>query len=126
MPVEPLPPDKLLNETNRGGDTQRRYRYQAAYAALVSLDLLNVESEFEEIFCEHYEDILVKRKDNTFIGIQVKTREVGRGSFTFNDPEVINSIGRFIKCEQNFPKFFKSYVLAASCGFWKKRKRARC
>lgn len=120
MSSEHSRPDKVLNDTDRGDDTLRRYRYQAAYAALISLDLLKEDCEFEEIFCEHHEDILVKGKDNRFIGIQVKTRKHGRGPFTFSDQEITTSLIKFIKLEYEHPDHFKRYVIAANCGFWQK------
>src|SRR4030067_878547 len=86
-----------LDTADTGDDTQRRFRCQAAYAATLSLDLLNPTSEFEELFCEHREDILVRKKDKSFIGIQVKTRESGRDLFKANDPEIINSLKRFVE-----------------------------
>jgi hypothetical protein len=114
------PPDRVLSDTDRGDDTQRRYRYQAAYAALISLDLLREDSEFEEIFCEHHEDILVRGKDKKFVGIQVKTRKLGGGAFTFSDLEITTSLIRFLKLEKKYPDHFKRYVIAANCGFWQK------
>ena len=120
LPIDPSPPDKVLSGTDKGDDVQRRYRYQAAYAALISLDLLKEDSEFEEIFCEHHEDILVRCKDHKFVGVQVKTRKPGGGPFTFGDQEIINSLIRFVKLEEEFPNHFKSYVIAANCGFWQK------
>lgn len=120
MSSKPSPPDKILSDTDRGDDTQRRYRYQAAYAALISLDLLREDSEFEEIFCEQHEDILVRGKDGKFIGIQVKTRRPSLGAFTFSDREIIDSLIKFFKLEKEFPDYFKGFVIAANCGFWQK------
>jgi hypothetical protein len=120
LSTESSPPDKDLSDTDRGDDTQRRYRYQAAYAALISLGLLKKKTEFEEIFCEHHEDILIRGKDGKFIGIQVKTRKPGIGAFTFSDREIITSLKRFLELELAYPDHFKRYVIAASCGFWQK------
>ena len=118
-------PDEILSEIDKGDDVQKRYRYQAAYAAITSLDLFDENSEFEEVFCEHHEDILVKRKNQKFIGIQVKTRRLSRGPFTFNDLEIIKSLIRFVTIEKEFPNHFDRYVIAANCGFWQKKRSSR-
>lgn len=120
-----IAPDRTLDELDKGDDTQRRFRYQAAIAAIVSLDMLRADSKIEEIFCEHHEDILVKIKGEGFIGYQVKTRELGRGPFTFNSPEIMRTLERFVKSERTFPQHFKRYVIAANCGFSKKYKDYR-
>jgi len=42
-------PANTLDTKDPDDDVQRRFRYQAAYAAIISLDLLDENSEFEEI-----------------------------------------------------------------------------
>jgi hypothetical protein len=117
-----LTPDNQLSK-DPGDDTQRRFRYQAAYAAVMSLSLLDEDSGVSLIYCEHHEDVLVKRKDNTFIGIQVKTRASGKSPFKANDEEVVNSIKRFVEHEIKFNNScFSRYNLVANCGFWYDRK----
>jgi len=48
------PPDELPSE-DRGADTQRRFRYQAAYAAIRALELLRDDTGREELICEQFE-----------------------------------------------------------------------
>lgn len=119
-----IAPDKTLSATDPGDDTQRRYRYQAVYAAIISLDLLDEESEFEEIFCEQHEDTLVKKKDGTFIGIQVKTRAPGRELFKSNDESVIKSLKRFVELSVEYPNHFSRFVLATNYAFWSEKKNS--
>lgn len=115
-------PESVLNNTDTGDDTQRRFRYQAAYTAILSLNLLNEESEFNEIFCEHQEDILIKLKDGTFKGIQVKTRKEGLEPFKATEPEIIKALEKFFQLEKIFPNCFSRFVLATNYGFWHVRK----
>ncbi|MGB0385149.1 MAG: dsDNA nuclease domain-containing protein [Ardenticatenaceae bacterium] len=119
-----ITPDKSLSATDPGDDTQRRYRYQAVYAAIICLDLLDEESEFEEIFCELHEDTLVKKKDGTFIGIQVKTRVPGRELFKSNDKSVIKSLKRFVELSVEYPNHFSRFVLATNYAFWSEEKKS--
>lgn len=113
-------PDEVSNSEDRGDDTQRRFRFQAAYAASLSLMLLNGNSEYEALYCEQLEDILVKLTNNKFIGIQVKTRENTRGPFKFQDPEIMHTLERFVRHEKDFPNHFLNYVICSNCGFVEK------
>jgi hypothetical protein len=113
-------PENVLSN-DPGDETQKRFRYQAVYAAIQSLSLLD-GSEICSIYCEHHEDILVKRQDKTFVGIQVKTRANGKEPFKANDEEVRKSIKRFYEHDCRFCDSFSRYVLAANCGFWHDKK----
>lgn len=112
-----IPPDGLPSE-DPGADTQRRFRYQAAYAALRLLELLRDETGLEELICEQFEDILLKHGERNFTGIQVKTRATGRMPFKATDPAMIHSLARFIDHEQRCPNCFSGFVIATNCGFW--------
>ncbi len=83
--------------------------------------MLEDASDILEIFCELHEDILVRKKDSSFIGIQVKTREPARGPFRARDPEIISAFSRFALLERNFPGRFARYVVATNAGFWADR-----
>jgi hypothetical protein len=111
-------PDSILSKTDPGDDIQRRFRYQATYAAILALNLLDKESEFDEIFCEHHEDILVKLKGGTFRGVQVKTQKEELGPFRASNSEIIKALKKFVKLDKEFPSQFSRFVLATNCGFW--------
>lgn len=115
---QPVTPESVLSNDDPGDDTQRRFRYQATYAAIISLSLLDEKSEADYIFCEHHEDILVKHKDGTFVGIQVKTRIAHKGPYKAGDKEIIKSLKRFIELESQFRGDFSKYVIAVNNGFW--------
>jgi hypothetical protein len=125
MPEETVrTPDTELDSRDPGDDVQRRFRYQSTYAAILSLSLLDEESEFEKLFCEHHEDILVKRIDGSFMGVQVKTRVIEQGPFKAGDEQILKSLKRFMELERKYPELFSKYVLAANCGFWNGRKNS--
>lgn len=115
-------PDRELDRTDPGDDTQRRFRYQATYAAIIALGLLHHDSELLEVFCEHHEDILARRKDGTFAGIQVKTRIEGRNPFKSHDSDVLHTVRRFVELFLDYPSHFSRFVLATNHGFWRERK----
>ncbi len=114
----PVTPESVLSNDDPGDDTQRRFRYQNTYAAIISLSLLKEESETDYIFCEHHEDVLVKQKDGSFVGIQIKTQLDSKGLYKAGDKPIINSLQRFIKLESQFPEAFSQYVIAVNTGFW--------
>lgn len=120
----PVTPESVLSNDDPGDDTQRRFRYQATYAAIISLSLLDEKSEADYIFCEHHEDILVKHKDGTFVGIQVKTRIVHKGPYKAGDEVIIKSLKRFIKLESQFIRYFSKYVIAVNNGFWQEQENS--
>lgn len=109
-------PDEVENTADPGADVLERFRYQAAYAAIISLSLLDDNSEFAELYCEQHEDVLVKRKDGKFVGVQIKTKTDGYGHLTANDEAVINSLCRFSRLDQEFLGHFANFVLCTSCG----------
>jgi hypothetical protein len=126
MESEELPSLQTQVDTaDTGDDTQRRFRYQAAYAAILSLELLNPSSDFDELFCEHHEDILVKKKDASFIGVQVKTRESGRDLFKANDSEIVSALTRFVEQYIQYPNQYSRFVLATNYAFWRVRSNSQ-
>ncbi len=111
-------PENTLSTNDPGDDTQMRYRYQAGYAALISLGLLDEFPEYEEVFCEHHEDTLIKVRGNQFIGVQVKTKETGKEPFKSDDAQITNTIKRFVEQYANFPNYYARFVIATNYGFW--------
>ncbi len=111
-----------LSTSDAGDDVNRRFRYQAAYAAILALGMFIEETDFEELFCEHHEDILVKRKDGKFIAIQVKTRLETYTPFKAKDQTTLDVMVKFVKLDREFPDQFVSFVLATNLGFWGERK----
>lgn len=82
--------------------------------------LLLENSNYEGLYCEQFEYILIKLKNNTFIGIQVKTRQVTLGPFKFQDPEIMATLERFVRHEKDFPNLFVRYDICSNCGFLEK------
>jgi len=114
------PEDQLSSDP--GGDIQSRFLYQGICAAIYSLALLDTKNEIESLYCEHYEDILIKGVDGRYNGVQVKTRETRLGPFTANDDEIVTSLCRFVEIEKEFPDLFIHYTITSNCGFWEKQK----
>jgi Cap4 dsDNA endonuclease len=115
-------PESTSPVEDAGADTQRRFRHQACYAAMLSLGLLEDNGPLEELYCEHHDDIVLRLKSGLFRAIQLKTRLVGGVPFKAGDDEVITSLHRFAMLEVSFRGRFEAYLLASNVGFWHERK----
>lgn len=120
-----LSPENTLSETDRGDDMRRRLRYQASYAAIVSLSLLDGTGSYIEVYCEHHEDVLVKKSDGKFIGIQVKTRAIGQNPFKADEDQIIHALRKFIELEILFQGYFSRFVIATNSGFWEGQRNGK-
>jgi hypothetical protein len=48
------------------------------YAATMDSALLDSTVVLFEVFCGHHEDVVPKRRDGTFSGLPIKTRQIDR------------------------------------------------
>lgn len=113
-------PESVFDSKDPGDDVLRRFRYQITYAGILSV--IMVENDlFEELYCEHHEDILVKHKDNTYTGIQIKTKDLDLPPFNIKDESIFNCLKRFINLEASFPDKFKHYSIVSNHGFDKSK-----
>jgi hypothetical protein len=111
----------IASSDEAGAETLRRYRYQAQYAALKSLDMVRQNAKMTYLYCEHHQDILVKLKNGEFVAIQVKTKEIGQPFFRTNEKSVLASIASFWHLERNHPKSFSHFVFATNYRFQQKQ-----
>lgn len=109
-------PDTVVDNKDPGDDVLRRFRYQITFAGILCL-LMTEDDKYEELFCEHHEDILVKYTDQSYTGIQVKTKDLNLPPFNIEDEAIIKSIKRFISLEATFPGKFKNFSIVSNHGF---------
>ncbi len=102
-------PDQVLASHDPGDETARRYRFQYTWAAIDCCMLLDETQDVVEVFCEHHEDILIKHRNNTFTGEQVKTRESNQPIWKASDPQVMGAFARFAQMEDQYPDHFCAY-----------------
>jgi len=105
----PPTPDEVLASGDPGDDTARRYRYQWTYAAIACCLILDETEDTVEVFCEHHEDVLLKHKDNSFSGLQIKTRSSDQDVWKAGEELVTKSCARFAKLEADFPGQFRRF-----------------
>lgn len=112
-----LDPQDIPVGADTGAETQRRFRYQAEYLAILSLELLRPDSEFQALWCEHGDDGLVLRSDGKYVAYQVKTKAIGQPAIKAIDGEAISAIRTFAALELEAGQRIGSYVLVSSIGF---------
>ncbi|MEI7605867.1 MAG: dsDNA nuclease domain-containing protein [Rhodospirillaceae bacterium] len=119
-------PGESLDTKDPGDDVQRRFRYQHAYAAIQCAKLLDTGCKHDAVYCENFEDILLRKKTGTFEGVQVKTRQFKGEPFKATDAAIKKSIARFAELEKKFPGQFDAYHFVTNHGFWEEKQDKNC
>lgn len=100
--------------TDVGDATANRFRYQWVCSAISCCALLDDKADIEEVFCEHHEDILLKRRDGKYIGVQVKTRDSTQPLWSASDEIVLKSFARFTVLNLQFPDQFCEFSFSTN------------
>lgn len=108
--------DGLCNQLSPdpGDDTASRFRYQWCYAAILCCGLLDTTLRVSEIFCEHHEDILVKRTDDNYIGIQVKTKRDDQESWAATDQTLVSAFTKFVILDNSYQNMFVEFIFSTN------------
>jgi hypothetical protein len=112
-------PATFIDETDKGDEVQRRFRYQTNYCALKALQLLAAEVRILAIYCEQIEDLLVELSDGRFCGIQIKTRELDQAPIKASDDVAIAALVKFCVKDAQFPGQFESFILVTNFVFFR-------
>jgi len=127
-----LPPSQVRDADDPGDATQRNFRYQHAYGAILLIAGRRKLKPYQALWCEHHEDYLAQCDDGTFDAYQIKTSRPEIGAWTLTDTEVVSSIGRFLDLATQFPNhvlkfFFVSNTEPDSVGeVQDQKRRGRC
>lgn len=75
----PHGPDPVTTpaDADPGADTSGRFRYQAGYAALLAVGMLDEAPGVSAVYCEHHDDVLLELDDGRCDAIQVKSQADG-------------------------------------------------
>lgn len=96
--------DEIPDPDDSGSDTYNRFRYQAEAAFTSCLDLALIKTVLS-ITPERIDDLLIEQADRWRF-VQIKTRDPGRGAFTFADllgeKGALRSVARTHKAVQDF------------------------
>src|SRR5687768_10561713 len=102
-------PENTVAAGDPGDETAKRYRFQWTWAAVVCCMLLDDTEDVQEVFCEHHEDVLLKHRDGSFTGHQVKTRGDDQPPWKAKDEAVLAACVRFAKLESEYPGRFRRF-----------------
>lgn len=112
-------PTDVLDPKDPGDDVIRRFRFQIAYAALNAISLTGASTIAICVYCEHHEDVLIELLSGKFIGVQIKTREVGLPPYKATDETILGALVKFCKEDAAFPGHFEGFCLATNGTFFK-------
>lgn len=110
---------------DHGDDTQRRFRYQNTYAAILALELVADRPIYSLVYCEHHEDIVIEYDAGDCAGWQVKTRADETIPFKATEPAIVAAIRKFVRLDIRFPGRFTRFVIATNSGFWAERENEK-
>ncbi len=82
------------------------------------------EITYKQLFCELADDVLGVLCNDKLVSIQIKTSE-SKPEFSYNDPDVIKSLNRFINLNQGFPDTFEKFIFVSNIGFKKTKNLER-
>ena len=71
--------------------------------------LIDDSQDVAEVFCEHHEDVLLKHRDGSFTGHQVKTRAEDQPVWKAGDESIKSSCVRFIGLDVEFAGRFRGF-----------------
>ena len=118
-------PDNTI-PTERGGEyALEGFRYQAAYTARLCLELLLEGTVFEEIFCEHHEDVVIKLTNGSFIAIQIKHNKPTNPRLSSSHDQILKTLKRFVSFENEFKGMFSRYIIVSNNFAWSTQKNYR-
>lgn len=112
-----LGPESEIAGDDPGDQTANRYRYQWTWAAIVCCMVLDDTADVEEVFCEHHEDVLLKHRDGSLTGHQVKTRGDDQPPWKAGDEAIQASCVRFAKLEAEYPDRFRRFCFLTNHSF---------
>lgn len=118
-------PSTVLDLNDPGDDTLERYKYQCSVAAINCVRLVSSKPEIVRVICENYEDIILELADGSFIGQQVKTRNLDLDPFKATDNAVTKSLCRFCSLDQAFPGAFSTFDFSTNHWFWEASENER-
>ncbi len=95
-------PGEVHDTEDPGDETQRRYRYQHAYGAILLTGIATGRLDYQSIWCEHHDDYLAQA-DEMFDSFQVKTRQPENGYWELTTDGFISAIKKFTTLETRFP-----------------------
>lgn len=104
---EPLPlglPEQVdglaTAPSDRGDETQERFRYQWAIGVWLLAQSLTGERSIRALWCEHHDDFLLELPTGRYVAVQVKTDSRENARWRWSDDALVDSVSRFCTFEK--------------------------
>lgn len=104
---EPLPlglPEQVdgfaTSPSDRGDETQERFRYQWAIGVWLLTQSLTGERSIRALWCEHHEDFLLELPTGRYVAVQVKTDSRENAQWRWSDDALVDAVSRFCTFEK--------------------------
>lgn len=104
--------------SDSGDQTQRNFRYQHAYGAILLIAGACKKKPYASVWCEHHEDLLAERIDKTYDAYQIKTRQPENGYWEITHEEVQKSLKRFVQLHAKFIGKINSFHFVSNTNFF--------
>lgn len=95
--------------TDRGDETQERFRYQWAIGVWLLSEALCGTREIRALWCEHHDDYLLELTTGRYVAIQVKTDGRENARWRWGDTALVESVTRFCGLEQAHGSLIDQY-----------------
>lgn len=104
--------------TDRGDETQERFRYQWAIGACLLAEGLSGQRDMRALWCEHHDDYLVELVDGRYVAVQVKTDGGENAVWRLTESALIDSIARFCALERQYGAWVDAYEFMSNAGVY--------
>jgi hypothetical protein len=118
---EPLPlglPEQVgglaTAPSDRGDETQERYRYQWAIGVWLLAQSLTGERPVRALWCEHHDDYLLELPNGRYVAIQVKTDSRENADWRWSDDALVDSVARFCAFEKTYGVAIDGYEFVSN------------
>ncbi len=113
---KPLPlglPDQVdglaTAPSDRGDETQERFRYQWAIGVWLLAQSLAGERAIRALWCEHHDDYLLELLTGRYVAVQVKTDTRENVRWRWSDDALVDSVARFCAFEKMYGAVIDGY-----------------
>lgn len=100
--------------SDRGDETQERFRYQWAIGVWVLARSLTGERPIRALWCEHHEDYLLELSAGRYVAVQVKTDSRENAEWRWSDDALVDSVTRFCAFEKMYGAAIDSYEFVSN------------
>ena len=95
--------------SDRGDETQERFRYQWAVGVWLLAQSLTGKRIFRALWCEHHDDYLLELPTGRYIAVQVKTDSRENAHWRWSDDALVDSVARFCAFERQHGTLIDGY-----------------